>query len=125
MKSKDEEISKLVMNRDSRLCVKWGLLILTGFSGCRGQRMLVLGCVRDGSLRAACKSGRRVSDVGREPTGGDCLRQHLGDLGGEGRGENYHLLRSTMCSIPHTHSRRSQLPCVVPSIIPKFQRRNF
>ena len=78
--------------------------------------MLVLGCVRDGSLRAACKSGRRVSDVGREPTG---------DLGGEGRGENYHLLRSSMCSIPHTHSRRSQLPCVVPSIIPKFQRRNF
>lgn len=82
VKSKDEEISKLMINRDlgykssicpqfsrSHLYVTWG--ILTGFSGCRGQRTLVLGCVRDDSLRDACKSGESISDIGREPTRGD------------------------------------------------------
>lgn len=77
--SEDKEIiSKAVVNQDLgsetlicsqfsvlQLYVKLSVPILTGFSGCRDQRMLVLGCVRDGSQRDAWKSETMVNDVGR------------------------------------------------------------
>lgn len=123
MKSKDEGISKPVTNQDLaykcltcpqfsglHLWGKRGRLILTGFSGCRGQRTLVPGCVRDDSLRDACEPGKSFSDVSREPKWEKLgsappprpLTQRLGIWEG-GWGDNHHLLISPMCSLLHAY----------------------